>query len=153
MVALVEKALRFGKPRVLISDKGTIFRAKLFESALQALGIEHRFGAVGRHGSICTLERLWRSVKTAMQVKALQKDLVLSDFRRHVGIALTHYSFYQPHAGLKGATPAEALLRLPPACEAAVHPPRGRPGQVVPFPRFEVEHLAPGFPVVVRKAA
>jgi transposase InsO family protein len=153
MVALVEKALRFGKPRVLISDKGEVFRARLFESALRTLGIEHRFGAVGRHGSICTLERLWRSVKAALQVKALEKDLVLSDFHSHVAIALMHYSFYQPHAGLKGATPAEALLQLPPACQAAVHPPRGRPGQVVPFPTFEVEHLAPGFPILVRKAA
>lgn len=153
MVALVEKALLFGKPRVLLSDKGSVFRSRLFESALKTLGIEHRFGAVGRHGSISTLERLWRSVKAALQVRCLRKDLVLSDFRRHVAVALTHYGFYQPHAGLKDATPAEVMLRLPPACDSAVHPPRGRPGEVVAFPRFDVEHLAPGFPVLVRQAA
>jgi len=153
MIALVERALRFGKPRVLLSDKGGVFRSRLFESALKTLGIEHRFGAVGRHGSISTLERLWRSIKAALQVRSLRKDLVLSDFHRHVAVALTHYSYHLPHGGLNGATPAEVLLRLPPACDTAVHPRRGRPGEVVAFPRFEVEHLAPGFPILVRRAA
>ena len=153
MVMLVERATRHGRPRVLISDQGAQFRAPLFGAALQTLGIEHRFGAVHRHGSIATLERLWRTVKAALGVRWLRRDLILDDFHRHVGIALQHYSFHQPHASLDGATPAEVFLRLPPAHEASIYAPRGRPGEVVAFPKFEVAHIAPGFPVLVRRAA
>lgn len=153
LLALFEKALAFGKPRILITDRGTIFRSELLAAALSALGVEHRFGALYRHGSIARLERLWRSLKDSLGVRAFCRRLLPEDFERDVRLALLHYAFYRPHAALKGATPAEVFLRLPPASAAAQPPPRGLAGQVVPFPDFVVEHLGPHLPIVHRKAA
>ena len=153
MVRLLERAVAFGKPSVLITDKGSVFTSGLLRQACAALGIEHRFGALYQHGSIARLERFWRTLKTSLFYNAFFRRLVKQDLERDVQLALTHYTFFRPHSGLAGATPAEIFLRLPPAHLTATPPPRGKPGEVVPFPQFEVEHLGPRLPVFRRKAA
>ena len=153
IVKLLERAMTFGKPQVLITDHGSVFTSDLLRAAVRTLGIKHRFGALYQHGSIARLERFWRSLKSRLFHHALFRRLVVRDLERDVQLALWHYSFFRPHSGLKGATPAEVFLKLPPAHLAAVPPPRGRPGEVVPFPEYEVEFFAPGLPVLRRKAA
>ncbi|MCC6740716.1 MAG: transposase family protein, partial [Planctomycetia bacterium] len=44
-------------PKHSISDQGVQFRSKRFRRHLKRLGTRHRYGAVGRHGSISLLER------------------------------------------------------------------------------------------------
>jgi transposase InsO family protein len=51
-------------PDHLISDRGTQFTAASFEPWCRRLRIRHRFGAVGKYGSVAVVERLIRSLKT-----------------------------------------------------------------------------------------
>ena len=48
---------RFGHPRHSISDRGAQFTSERFRKATQRLGIRHRYGALGRTGSIALIER------------------------------------------------------------------------------------------------
>ena len=68
MGRLIQRAaLRFGPPRHFVSDKGTQFTAKRFRKTLRRFGTRQRFGAIGRHGSIATIERFWRTLKDTLQ--------------------------------------------------------------------------------------
>ena len=57
-------ARRFGSPRHSVSDQGVQFTSGPFRNALAGLGIKHRYGAIGRTGSIALIERFFRSLKT-----------------------------------------------------------------------------------------
>ena len=64
-------------------------------------------------------------------------------------------SWFRPHEGLRGATPAEAFLGTTPAHHAAVEPPRGRPGEGPAQAPFEIDYLDPAkrrFPLLRRAA-
>ncbi len=154
MAGLLAKARRYGPIGVLVSDHGAAFTAGLFRSAVRTLRIEHRFGAVGSPRSTALVERLWRTLKASLALP-LVRPLALVDLERRVGRGLLHYAYFRPHQALRGATPAEVFFRLPPASLHAVPPPRGRPGEVVAFPSYRVDHLDPErrLPVVRRQAA
>lgn len=154
MTDLIAEARRHGPIGVLVSDHGSAFTAGLFRSALRTLGIEHRFGAVGSPRSTALIERLWRTLKDSLALP-LVKPLALVDLERRIGDGLLHYAFFRPHQALRGATPAEAFLCLPPANIHAVPPPRGRPGELVAFPEYEVGYLDAErrLPILRRRAA
>jgi transposase InsO family protein len=154
MIELVEEALRFGRIRVLFSDHGAAFTSGLFRTAMRSIGIDDRRGAIGSPRSTALIERLWRTLKETLRL-VFVKPLVLLDLERRVGLWLVHYAFHRPHQALHGATPAEVFLRLPPAHLAAVPPPRGRPGEDVDFPGYEVHYLDAErrLPVLRREAA
>ncbi len=154
MIELLEEARQHGRIRVLVSDHGAAFTAALFRRAAMTLGIDHRFGAVHSPRSTALIERLWKTLKGSLGL-VLIKPLVLRDLERRIRLGLLHYTFFRPHQALRGATPAEVFLRLPAAHLAAVPPPRGRPGEVVPFPEYEVRYLDAErrLPVLRRKTA
>jgi len=52
-----------GAPRVLVFDRGQVFRSATLRRTTRRLGIRRRFGAVGQTGSIARLERFWRTLK------------------------------------------------------------------------------------------
>ncbi len=56
-----------GAPRVLVSDRGRVFRSAAVRRATHRLRIQHRFGAVGQTGSIALLERFWRTLKDPIE--------------------------------------------------------------------------------------
>ena len=63
-VRLVPEAARaFGAPAHLVTDHGRQFTALAFRQAVRSLGIQPRYGAVHRHGSIAVIERWWKSMK------------------------------------------------------------------------------------------
>ena len=96
------------------------------------------------------LERFWRTLKDAAELR-LRRPLTIQDLERRLEIALAHYVVFRPHQGLHGATPAEALLGVHPACANALSPPRGRPGEGSGDSPFCVEYLDPRnrrFPVL-----
>ncbi len=101
LVKLLERSMVFGKPKVLITDQGSVFTSDLLRAAVRTLGIEHRFGALYQHGSIARLERFWRSLRSLLYHHALFRRLVVRDLERDVQLALVHYSFFRPHSGLK----------------------------------------------------
>jgi len=55
--------LSYGAPTWLVSDKDRALRNKVVNALLTRFGISRRYGAVGRKGSICLIERFWRSAK------------------------------------------------------------------------------------------
>jgi putative transposase len=143
-----------GSPRHYISDQGSQFTSALFRRTLERLGVRQRFGAIGKTGSIALIERLWRTLKDTLALRSL-KPLVVADCRRRVELGLFHYAWLRPHEALGGATPAEIFFASTPAHLAAVHPPRGLPGQGPRASPFEIRCLDPErrLPFLVAKAA
>jgi putative transposase len=155
IAALFRKAVRLhGKPRHFISDKGSQFTSEVFKGTLARLGVRHRFGAVGKHGSIALIERFWLNLKMALSRVPFIKPLLWEDLDQAIHYSLIHYALHRPHQALRGATPAEVYRHQRPAHRSAKHPPRGKPGQYVGRPPFRIAHLDPErrFPILVKAA-
>jgi putative transposase len=144
---------RFGRPRHLVTDQGPQFTSEPFQELVDCLGIQQRFGAVGRKGSIAIIERFWRTIKQAAGLRPLP-PLAREGLERRLEVALAHYAHFRPHSGLAGATPASVFFGDPPPRLTAVPPPRGRPGDPsTPLP-VEIASLdrQGRFPVLLRAA-
>ena len=135
-----------------VTDKGACFTAETFQAAVSRHGMKARFGAVGRHGSIALIERLWLGLKDLLHLR-LDRCLVRDDLESRIGLGLFYYSVLKPHQGLGGATPAEVYFQREPARNHALSPPRE--GDPTPPPAFNVRYLdaARRLPVLFRKAA
>jgi putative transposase len=142
---------RHGRPRLFVSDRGSQFTAGAFEQVLGC--VHHRFGAVGRSGSIALIERFWRTLKADLRLPIF-RPLTMADLEERLGYAVLHYSFHRPHRGLDGGTPAEAFFGWPRSHERAVSPPRGSPGRPVPVPTFQIDFLDPHqtYPILTKAA-
>ncbi|HYN40584.1 MAG TPA: DDE-type integrase/transposase/recombinase [Thermoanaerobaculia bacterium] len=135
-----------------VTDKGACFTAAEFQETVSRHGMKARFGAVGRHGSIAFIERLWRGLKDLLHLR-LDRRLLREDLEPRIGLGLFYYSVLKPHQGLGGATPAEVYFQKEPARLSAVPPPREI--DPIPPPAFVIRHLdaARRLPVLFRKAA
>jgi transposase InsO family protein len=148
-------ARRFGPPRDCVSDQGPQFTADVFRKTVRRQGVRHRYGALGRSGSIALIERFFRTLKAIAQTRE-RPPLLRSDLDRRLDVAFRYYAFFRPHHGLAGGTPAERFLAQRPAHLDAVPPPRGRPGEHVALsPPFGIRYLdgEHHLPYLVRKAA
>jgi transposase InsO family protein len=146
---------RFGPPRHSVSDQGSQFTSDPFRRALDHLGVRHRYGAVGKTGSIALIERFFRTLKAVADLRS-RPPLLRADLERRLTLGLSYYAWLRPHQGLEGATPAEVWLGSGPAHPDAIPPPRGRPGERPSFrPSFEIRYLDPErhLPYLVSKAA
>lgn len=146
---------RFGAPRHSVSDRGPQFTAEIFRTDIARHGVRHRYGAIGRTGSIALIERFFRTLKSVGALRA-RPPLLRGDLQRRLELVFGYYLWLRPHRGLDGATPAECMLGLRPAHLDAVPPPRGRPGEAVEgSPPFELRYLGPdrSLPYLLRKAA
>lgn len=161
LAALTEKTLEaWGPPQhvlvsALVTDQGGQFTGEAFETLLRERGIDHRFGAAGEHGSIAIIERLWRTLKDALAVNELPR-LQFPEFERRLRAAIDWYARLRPHSRLKGATPLERYLRLPPACLDAQPAPRGKRGEEGSPHHAEIRYALPDerrLPYLVRTAA
>jgi len=135
-----------------VTDKGACFTAETFQAAVARHGMKARFGAVGRHGSIALIERLWLGLKDLLHLR-LDRCLLRDDLENRIGLGLFYYSVLKPHQGLGGATPAEVYFQRGPARDHALPPPRE--GDPISPPAFAVRYLdaARRLPVLFRKAA
>lgn len=70
-----------GKPRYVVTERGGLFTARTFTRYLGRRGIGHRYGAVGTHGSIALVERIWRTLKGEL-MDGVFVFLPLAVFRR-----------------------------------------------------------------------
>lgn len=148
-------ARRFGAPRHTVSDRGSQFTAETFQNCLTRHGVRHRYGAIGRTGSIAVIERFFRTLKGLGGFRT-RPPLLRVDLERRLASVLSYYTWLRPHRGLRGATPAEAVRGIRPAHLTAIPPPRGRPGEAVDVsPPFELRYLGANrsLPYLVRKAA
>jgi transposase InsO family protein len=97
---------RHGRPAHFVSDRARCFTGGIFCRKLLRLGVKHRFGAVGKKGSIALIERLWRTLKDTLELRLLRPSAA-EDLMEKIEIGLFHYAHFRPHQGLGGATPAE----------------------------------------------
>jgi transposase InsO family protein len=145
VLGVIDQAMRrHGRPRHLVTDKGSQFTAAVFRETLEALSIRQRFGAVGRYGSILIIERFWRTLKDLLGCR-LWPPLSPAHLEVRTEFALAYYAHLRPHQDLGGATPAAVYYDDEPAVLRAVPPPRAKehvsPGDEPP--PFEVVFLDP----------
>jgi transposase InsO family protein len=148
-------ALHFGPPRHSVSDQGPQFTSEVFRRALDQHRVRHRYGALGRTGSIALIERFFLTLKGITQLAA-KPPLLRCDLERRLALSLAYYAHLRPHQGLGGMTPVERFLGLRPAHLDAVFPPRGRPGEESPAsPPIALRFLDPEkrLPYLVQRAA
>ena len=148
-------ARRFGAPRHSVSDQGAQFTSQEFRNGLERLGVRHRYGALGRSGSIALIERFFRTLKAVADTRG-RPPLLRADLERRLAVVFGYYGWLRPHQGLGGAVPAESLCHRRAAHLDSVPPPRGRPGENVVFTApLEVRYLDPDrrLPYLAAKAA
>ncbi len=146
---------RFGAPRHSVSDRGAQFTAEAFRTNLARHGVRHRYGAIGKTGSIALIERFFRTLK-ALGGFRTSPPLLRVDLERRLGSVLSYYFWLRPHRGLAGATPAQSMIGLRPGHFDAVQPPRGRPGEAVQVSLpLELRYLGAdrNLPYLIRQAA
>ena len=135
---------RFAVPRHLVTDQGSQFIAKEFLDRVKELGALHRFGAIGKTGSIALIERLWRTLKQYLALVAF-KPLVLDELEQRLILGLAHYAVLRPHPGLAGATPAEVYFGQDPVSRHAIppHPLADAPASASPISKSRPTILIP----------
>lgn len=112
-------------PRYTVSDKGSQFfnvkakkPAAAFQDWIHRHGVQPRFGAVGRKGSIAVIERFFRTLKT----EGIRRILVpyrLDELQAELNVFADWYNTMRPHSALGGACPNDVHHGRPP-------PPNGR---------------------------
>jgi transposase InsO family protein len=102
---------RFGTPKHIITDKGSVFTGGAFAECLGARHIKPRTGAVGKHGSIAVTER---AIKT-LKVEWLQRVPLIRDFD-HLQCLCDEftlwYNEWRPHS-TAGGTPGQRYRGAP----------------------------------------
>ena len=93
-------------PRILISDREGQFDCPAFERWSGKHRIDHRFGAVGRKGSIALIERFFLSLKNEC-TRRLWVPLRHASFRRELSFYVEWFNDHRPHSSLDGRTPDE----------------------------------------------
>jgi transposase InsO family protein len=124
----LERAFRSAgrRPRHLISDQGTQLDATGFRRWCRRSGICHRFGAVGKYGSLAVIERCIRTLKTEGTRRLILVPYRLANFRQELAHYCSWYNAHRPHGWLDGATPDEVYFHRRPACRAPRFEPRSR---------------------------
>jgi hypothetical protein len=85
-----------------------------------------RFGAIGRKGSIATVERFFLALKTEMLSRLALVPFRLCAMQHEVRAYAFWYNQYRPHTSLGGRTPAEVRDGLVAACDRPAVEPRAR---------------------------
>jgi transposase InsO family protein len=106
--ALVSRAIREAdaNPIHLISDHGSQFTSIEFKRLLRRRGVRHRYGAVGRSGSIALIERWWRTLKREA-LDATSAWLTVEALAEKVARYAEWFNRHRPHQGLQGRAPAD----------------------------------------------
>jgi putative transposase len=142
------------RPGHLITDHGPQFTAEEFDAWCRRHGIQQRFGAIGKYGSLAVIERFIRSLKYECTRLLPVVTLAGAAFGRELDHYVAWYNVDRPHTRFGARTPDEIYFGTFPACrrprfETPARWPRrspcaapsalvrGRPGAVV---ELSVEH-------------
>lgn len=112
-------------PKYIITDKGRQFWCDAFKQWCRRRGIQPRFGAVGKFGSIAVVERYMRSLKSECTRRILV-PLTLTTMRREIALYVLWYNQFRPSMALEGKTPHEVYYGLRPANAMPRFEPRAR---------------------------
>ena len=114
------------RPHDLISDHGTQFIAKGFRGWCRRQGIRHRFGALGKYGSLAVIERSIRTVKAECTRRLIVVPYRLAAFEQELALYISWFNGQRPHTRLNAATPDEVYRHRRLACRAPRFEPRQR---------------------------
>ena len=114
------------RPAHLISDQGTQFIAKGFRRWCRRQGVRHRFGALGKYGSLAVIERCIRTAKVECTRRLIVVPYRLATFERELALYISWYNGHRPHTWLGGATPDEVYHHRRPARRSPRFEPRAR---------------------------
>jgi len=84
-------------PKHLISDKGVQFTQEGFEPWCRRRGIRHRFGAVGKYGSIAIIERLMKTIKSECIRRLVLVPFRRAEFETELALWRSWYNAKRPH--------------------------------------------------------
>jgi putative transposase len=95
------------RPKHLVSDQGRQFIENEFKRWCRRRRIQHRFGAIGKYGSLAVIERCIRSVKAECTRRLIVVPFRFAAFQQELGHYFSWYNGHRPHARLSGSTPGE----------------------------------------------
>ena len=98
-------------PVHIISDQGVQFRTE-YLAWCKTNGAKPRFGAVGKHGSIAVIERLWRTLKSEGWRRLPSLPWSLSAASAEIRVFVAWYHEQRPHQGIGGQKPGLRGKRL-----------------------------------------
>ena len=93
---------------------------------VQAPGIQHRFGALGKYGSLAVIERSIRTIKTECTRCLILVPYRFATFEHELALYFPWYNGQRPHTRLHGATPDEIYHGRRQAIRAPRYEPRPR---------------------------
>ncbi len=102
--ALESAIEKYGPPKHIISDQGGVFIGDVFADLMDTYEILHRFGAIGKHGSIAVTERVNKTLK----YEWLKRAAIIKDFDHLTELCSefeTWYNSWRPHMALDGLRP------------------------------------------------
>ncbi len=111
--ALESAIEKYGPPKHIISDQGSVFIGDVFSELMDTYEILHRFGAIGKHGSIAVTERVNKTLKYEwLKRVALIKGIdhlteLCSEFE-------LWYNCWRPHMTLDGFRPNDVYYNNKP---------------------------------------
>jgi len=114
------------RPRHFITDQGRQFIAKEFKRWCRRRGIRHRFGAVGKYGSLAVIERSIRTLKAECTRCLLLVPYSFAAFDQELALYFSWYNGHRPHTRLGGATPDDVYHHRRRANRAPRFEPRPR---------------------------
>ncbi len=102
--ALESAIEKYGPPKHIISDQGGVFIGDVFADLMDTYEILHRFGAIGKHGSIAVTERVNKTLK----YEWLKRVAIIKDFDHLTELCKEFeawYNSWRPHMTLDGLRP------------------------------------------------
>ncbi len=96
-------------PRILISDREGQFTSNAIAEWTTDNDVDHRFGAVGKKGSIAVIERFFLTLKNEC-TRRLHVALRELSFRRELMAYVSWYNEHRPHSGLDGQSPNDVYF-------------------------------------------
>jgi transposase InsO family protein len=111
------------KPKHLITDQGGQFTADDFKDWGKRRGIQHRYGAVDKHGALAIIEWFNLTLKDECTRRVLV-PLCLDGFWRELLLFVDWYNQHRPNMAFDGRTPDEDYFDREPANELPRYEPR-----------------------------
>ena len=113
-------------PGHLITDHGPQFTADEFGAWCRRHGIQQRFGAIGKYGSLAVIERFIKSMKNECTRLLTIVPLAGTAFGRELDHYLAWFNAERPHSRFGASTPDELYFNQFPACRRPRFEPRAR---------------------------
>jgi putative transposase len=103
-------------PGHIVTDHGPQFTAEAFGAWCRRHGIQQRFGAIGKYGSLAVIERFIRSLKRECTRLLPAVPLARTAFAREIDHYIAWYNAVRPHSRFGARTPDEIYFGSFPAC-------------------------------------